>query len=50
MNVFREMGLREVVNANGKMTILGVSKASETVAENVKRALQSFVVIEELID
>lgn len=50
MNVFSEMGLREVVNANGKMTILGVSKASETVAEKVKKALQSFVVIEELID
>ena len=50
MNVFSEMGLREVVNANGKMTILGVSTASDGVAESVKNALKNFVVIEELIN
>lgn len=50
MSVFKEMGLREVINANGKMTILGVSTAGDRVADNVRDALKNFVIIEELID
>lgn len=50
MNIFKQKGIREVINANGKMTILGVSVASDEIAENMKNALQNFVVIEELIN
>lgn len=50
MNIYKEFGLREVINANGKMTILGASAASGKIGDNVKNALQNFVVIDELID
>lgn len=50
MSVYTELGLKEVINANGKMTILGASAVSDTIAENIKKSLQKYVVIEELID
>jgi len=50
MNVYTQSGLRPVINANGKMTILGASAVSESVARKMKDALQNFVVIEELMD
>ncbi len=50
MSVYTDLGLKEVINANGKMTILGVSAASETVAEQVKQALKAYVIIDDLID
>lgn len=50
MNIYTQSGLRPVINANGKMTILGASAVSEAVAEKMKDALQNFVVLEELMD
>lgn len=50
MNIYKKYGLREVINANGKMTILGASAVSSGIGENVKEALQNFVIIDELLD
>lgn len=50
MNVYTALGLKEVINANGKMTVLGGSAVSEAVAEGMKNALQNFVVIDDLMD
>lgn len=50
MNVYTALGLKEVINANGKMTVLGASAVSEAVADSMKNALQNFVVINELMD
>lgn len=50
MNIYTKSGLREVINANGKMTILGASAVSDSVAMSVGSALKNFVVMEELID
>lgn len=50
MNIYKEFGLREVINANGKMTVLGASAVSDRVAGTVKDALQNYVVIDELMD
>lgn len=50
MSVYTDLGLKEVINANGKMTILGASAVNETIAENMKQALQNFVIIDDLID
>ncbi len=50
MNIYVKSGLREVINANGKMTILGASAVSESVVKSVGSALRNFVVIEELMD
>ncbi len=50
MNIYAKSGLREVINANGKMTILGASAVSESVVKSVGSALRNFVVIEELMD
>lgn len=50
MSVYTDLGLKEVINANGRMTILGASAVNETVAENMKQALKNFVVIDDLMD
>lgn len=50
MNIYTQLGLREVINANGKMTVLGASTVSGEIADSVKDALQNFVVIDELMD
>lgn len=49
MNIYKEMGLKEVINANGKMTILGASVVSDEIAEAMQSGLQNFVVIEDLM-
>jgi len=49
-NIYKGFGLKEVINANGKMTALGASTSSEAVGQNVKSALMNFVIIDELID
>jgi len=49
-NIYSRFGLREVINANGKMTALGASTSSYGVAENMKSALFNFVVIDELVE
>lgn len=50
MNVYKELGLKEVINANGKMTVLGASSVKPQIAEDMKNALSNFVVMEELMD
>ena len=50
MNIYEKIGLKRVINGSGKMTALGVSKISDTVAETMKEAGQNFVVIDDLID
>ena len=50
MNIFKELGLKEVVNACGKMTILGISTSSETVSASVKASLENFVILPDLMD
>lgn len=50
MSVYQDIGLRRVVNANGRVTILGVSTLSDEVAQAAIAGGQSYVVIEELID
>lgn len=50
MNIYQKFGLREVVNANGKMTILGASATSHGVGEHVQDALRNFVILDELLD
>lgn len=49
MNIYKEMDLKEVINANGKMTILGASVVSDEVAHAMQSGLQNFVVIEDLM-
>lgn len=50
MSIFKEMGLRETINACGKMTALGASIVDDRVAETMKKASQEFVNIEELME
>lgn len=50
MDIHEKFGLKQVINASGKMSILGVSKYSDKVAEAQKKAGQSFFVLEELLD
>lgn len=50
MNVYQEIGLRRVINASGRVTMLGVSTLSDEVANAAIAGGQSYVVIDELID
>lgn len=46
---FNDLGLKTVINASGKMTVLGSSILSETVSNAIKDASQDYVNIEEFI-
>lgn len=48
MSIYQEFGVREVINACGKMTILGVSTPSKRVMKAMTDAGSAFVVMEEL--
>lgn len=48
-NVYQKIGLKRVVNASGRMTILGVSTISDRVARAAVAGGQSYVVVEELM-
>ena len=48
-NIYQSVGLKRVVNASGRMTILGVSTISERVAKAAVAGAQSYVVIEDLM-
>ncbi len=48
MTIHNKFKLQNVINASGKMTILGVSRISDSVAAAQKEAGQSFFVMEEL--
>lgn len=50
MGIFRELGLREVINASGKMTALGASAVSEEIGQALKDASQDYVDIDELME
>lgn len=49
MTVYEKYGLKEVINASGKMTILGVSKVSNTVLAAQKIGGQHFFEMSDLI-
>ncbi|GAB2024875.1 DgaE family pyridoxal phosphate-dependent ammonia lyase [Lactovum odontotermitis] len=50
MTINEKFGLKHVINASGKMTILGVSKVSDTVAAAQKEAGQSFFEMSDLME
>lgn len=47
-NIYSTYGLKPIVNADGRMTALGVSTISDDVAQVMKQAAQSYVVIDDL--
>lgn len=48
-SVYETIGLARVINANGRMSVLGVSTISDEVAKAMQEAGQSFVVIDDLM-
>ena len=50
MTVYEEIGLPRVVNASGRVTVLGVSTISDKVAKAAVAGGQSYVVVEDLLD
>ena len=50
MTVYEEIGLPRVVNASGRVTVLGVSTISDKVAKAAIAGGQSYVVVEDLMD
>ncbi len=50
MNIYQRLGLKRVINACGKMTILGVSSVSAEVTKATSEAATSFVEIDALVD
>ncbi|MDN5495030.1 MAG: SelA-like pyridoxal phosphate-dependent enzyme, partial [Lactococcus raffinolactis] len=42
MTIHQKFNLKQVINASGKMTILGVSKVTDAVAQAQKEAGQTF--------
>lgn len=49
-SVYEKYGLKQVINAAGRMTILGVSTPSEDVVETVKFGLNHYFEINELVN
>lgn len=49
MSNFAQWGLRQVINASGKMTALGATAVAAEVAEALARGAQDYVVMEELL-
>ncbi|POD81691.1 L-seryl-tRNA(Sec) selenium transferase [Lactiplantibacillus plantarum subsp. plantarum] len=43
MDIYEKYGLKPVINADGKMTILGVSQVSDQVAAAQKQGAQNFL-------
>jgi len=50
VGIFKELGLREIINASGKMTALGASAVEEQVGLALKEASQDYVDIDELME
>ncbi|MGL4589474.1 MAG: DgaE family pyridoxal phosphate-dependent ammonia lyase [Mycoplasmatales bacterium] len=48
MDIYTKYGLQKVINASGKMTALGVSKADQTVVDDVNFGLKNFFIMDEL--
>lgn len=49
-NIYQQLGLKRVINACGKMTILGVSSVEPEVMQAAARAASAFVEIDKLTD
>ncbi|EGO8358486.1 D-glucosaminate-6-phosphate ammonia lyase [Escherichia coli] len=49
-NIYQQLGLKQVINACGKMTILGVSSVAPEVMQATACAASSFVEIDQLVD
>ncbi|MFS0780411.1 DgaE family pyridoxal phosphate-dependent ammonia lyase [Bacillus sp. 1P06AnD] len=49
MGIFKEMGLRQVINASGKMTALGATAVNDVIAEALKNGAQEYVIMDELM-
>lgn len=49
-NIYQQLGLKPVINACGKMTILGVSSVAPEVMEATARAASAFVELDKLVD
>jgi len=49
MSIYQQIGLPRVVNASGRVTVLGVSTFSDRVAEVSREGGQSYVVVEDLM-
>lgn len=49
-NIYQQLGLKQVINACGKMTILGVSSVAPEVMQATARAASAFVEIDRLVD
>lgn len=50
MTIYEKYGLKEVINASGKMTILGVSKVAKSVQETQAMAGDCFFEMSELVE
>lgn len=50
MNIYQRLGLKRVINASGKMTLLGVSSVPPEVMQATAEAAASFVEIDALVD
>jgi L-seryl-tRNA(Ser) seleniumtransferase len=48
MDIYKELKLKKVINADGRMTILGVSTFSNEVAQNMKIAGSNYFVMKDL--
>lgn len=48
MNIYTENGMREVINASGRMTKLGVSTVSEEVGNTLLEAAGNYILVDEL--
>ena len=49
MSVYQDIGLERVINASGRVTVLGVSTISDRVAQAAIAGGQSYVVIDDLM-
>ncbi len=49
-NIYRELGLKAVINASGRMTRLGVSVIDDEVGKVLVEAAKNYVVIDELLE
>ncbi|QDY43124.1 DgaE family pyridoxal phosphate-dependent ammonia lyase [Candidatus Pantoea soli] len=49
-SIYEKYGLKQVINASGRMTILGVSTPSDDVAETVRYGLSHYFEMQDLVD
>lgn len=50
MKYFAKLGLKEIINASGKMTMLGASAVSNEIAQSMKCAVQEYVNMDEIME